>query len=375
MAAKKRSVTMTDVAAHAGVSVKTVSNVINDWPYVTDETRRRVVESIEATGYRPNHMARSLVTGRTLSIGVMIPDISNPFFGASIRGCEDVLFEAGYSLFLCNTNENEERERYYLEQLLSRGVDALILWGTRIRCEDLEGIVGTEIALVTVELGEQPTGPNHTCINVDNLHGGRIATDHLIAVGRQRIAHLSGLPSRITSELRRRGYEQALQAARIPPEPELIVAAYPTIQGGFRAAMDVIEAQQPDAFFCYNDLMALGAVLAARHLGLSIPDDLALVGFDDIEMASLIDPPLTTVRIQQHQLGRLAGQAVLDSIRTPGSTSKVVLSPVELKVRGSSSPHHPSAQQCQLTLDSLISSFAEDTSDAGPNVAGGPATS
>ena len=159
MAAKKKSVTMTDVAAHAGVSVKTVSNVINDWPYVTDETRQRVVEAIEVVGYRPNQMASSLVTGKTLSIGVVIPDISNPFFGASIRGCEDVLFEAGYSLFLCNTNENEKRERYYLEQLLSRGVDALILWGTRICCEDLEGIVGSEIALVTVELGEQPTGP------------------------------------------------------------------------------------------------------------------------------------------------------------------------------------------------------------------------
>ena len=360
MAAKKKSVTMTDVAAHAGVSVKTVSNVINDWPYVTDETRQRVVEAIEVVGYRPNQMARSLVTGKTLSIGVVIPDISNPFFGASIRGCEDVLFEAGYSLFLCNTNENEKRERYYLEQLLSRGVDALILWGTRICCEDLEGIVGSEIALVTVELGEQPTGPNHICINVDNLNGGRIAASHLIEMGRRRIAHLSGLPTRITSELRRRGYEQALMAAGTAPEPELVVAASPTIQGGFRAAMDVIEKEHPDAIFCYNDLMALGAVLAARHIGLSIPDDLALVGFDDIEMASLIDPPLTTVRIHQYRLGRLTGQAVLECIQTQEPASKVVLSPVELQVRGSSGAVLPSEQQRQLTLDSLISSFSQD---------------
>ena len=146
----------------------------------------------------------------------------------------------------------------------------------------------------------------------------------------------------------------------MPLDADLVVAAYPTIQGGFRAAMDVIEAQRPDAIFCYNDLMALGAVLAARHLGLSVPDDLALVGFDDIEIASLIDPPLTTMRIHKQQLGRLAGQAVLDSIRSPGSTSKVVLSPVELLVRGSSGQNAPSAQQRQLTLDSLISSFLED---------------
>lgn len=363
MAAKKKSVTMSDVAGRAGVSIKTVSNVINDWPHVTDETRQKVNQAIEAIGYRPNQMARSLVTGKTKAIGVVIPDISNPFFGMAIRGCEEVLFEAGYSIFLCNTNEDVDRERYYLDQLLSRGVDALILWGTRLCCADLEEIVGTEPVLVTVELGEEPTGPNHVCINVDNLRGARIATEHLIEVGHQRIAHLAGPPGRITRELRMRGYEQALETAGISPSPRLIVSEHPSIQGGFRAAQHLIQTEKPDAIFCYNDLMALGAVLTARYLGLVIPDDLALVGFDDIEMASMIEPPLTTVRVPQYQLGRLTGQIVFECLQNGEPADRLVMSSVELRIRGSSGRHLFTDQQRHAMLDRLVSSFTEEEGD------------
>ena len=360
MAARKKGVTMSDVAAQAGVSIKTVSNVVNDWPYVTDDTRKRVMQAIMSVGYRPNQMARSLVTGKTKAIGVVVPDISNPFFGVAIRGCEDVLFAAGYSLFLCNSNEDVDRERYYLDHLLSRGVDALILWGTRICCAELEEIVGTEAALVTVDLGEQPTGPNHICINVDNVRGAQIATGHLIHLGHRRIAHLAGPPGRITAGLRKQGYEQALVAAGIAPSPRLVASERPSIQGGFRAAQALIQTEKPEAIFCYNDLMALGVVLAARHLGLVIPDDLALVGFDDIEMASMIDPPLTTVRIPQHKLGRLTGQIVLERLQDAASAQKAILCPVELQVRGSSGKGLFTDQQRRATLDGLISSFSDE---------------
>lgn len=363
MAARKKNVTMSDVAARAGVSIKTVSNVINDWPYVTDETRLKVMQAIEAVGYRPNRMARSLVTGETRAIGVVIPDISNPFFGMAIRGCEDVLFEAGYSIFLCNTNEDVDRERYYLDELLSRGVDALILWGTRIGCADLEEIVGSERVLVTVELGEVPTGPNHVCINVENLRGARIATDHLIEVGHQRIAHLAGPEGRITRDLRLTGYKEALEMAGIHPSPRLIVSEHPSIGGGFRAARHLIETEKPDAVFCYNDLMALGAVLAARHLGLAVPDDLALVGFDDIEMASMIDPPLTTVHIPQYRLGSLTGQVVFDCLQNGEPSNRLVTSPVELRIRGSSGRHLFADEQRIAMLDCLVSSFTEEEGD------------
>ena len=364
---RKKGVTMSAVAAQAGVSIKTVSNVVNDWPYVTDETRQRVLRAIESVGYRPNQMARSLVTGKTKAIGVVVPDISNPFFGAAIRGCEDVLFGPGYSMFLCNTNEDVDRERYYLDQLLSRGVDALILWGTRLCCRDLEALVGTEAALVTVELGEEPTGPNHICINVDNLRGARLATEHLIASGHRRIAHLAGPPGRVTTGLRRQGYEQALQSAGLPaPARWVVQPEQPSIRGGFHAALPLLQAEKPEAIFCFNDLLAFGAVLAARHLGLAVPDDLALVGFDDIDMASMIDPPLTTVRIPQYRLGKLVGEVVLDRLHRGESARKLILYPVELQIRGSSGKGLFTDGQRRATLEGLISSLFDDAAESPP---------
>jgi len=357
--AKRRSVTMSDVAAHAGVSIKTVSNVINNWPYVTEETRQKVLAAIEAIGYRPNHTARSLVTGKTKAIGVLVPDVSNPFFGTAIRACEEALVDDGYSLFLCNTNEDAERERYYLEQLLSRGVDGLILWGSRLSPSELEEIIDASRALVTVELGEEPTRPNHTCINVDNRGGSRMATEHLLSEGHRRIGHLAGPLDRVTSRQRKQGYEEALVAAGLEPLPQMTVAAQPSVQGGFCAAERLIGTQKLDAIFCYNDLMALGALLAARHLGLRVPYDLALVGFDDIDVASIIEPPLTTVRIPQAKLGRLTGKVVLEQLRGSGGPERVILCPVELRVRGSSRNFF-SEEQEKATLDALISSFSDE---------------
>ena len=358
MPAKRRSVTMSDVAAHAGVSIKTVSNVINNWPYVTEETRQKVVAAIEAVGYRPNHTARSLVTGKTKAVGVLVPDVSNPFFGTAIRACEEALVEDGYSLFLCNTNEDAERERYYLEQLLSRGVDGLILWGARLSCDELEGIVGADTALITVELGEEPRRSNHTCINVDNKGGACMATEHLLREGHRRIGHLAGPLDRITSRQRKQGYEQALVTAGLEPLPEMTVAGHPSVQGGFRAAERLMRTQKPDAIFCYNDLMALGALLAARYLGLRIPHDLALVGFDDIDVSSIVEPPLTTVRIPQAKLGRLTGKVVLERLRGSEGSERVILCPVELRVRGSSGNSFGEEQK-KATLDALISSFSD----------------
>ncbi len=360
MSPRKRSVTMTDVAAYAGVSMKTVSNVINGWPYVTDETRQKVLDAISAVGYRPNRMARSLVTGETRTIGVVVPDVSNLFFGAVIRGCEDRLYEHGYSIFLCNTSEDVERERYYLDQLLSRGVDGLILWGTRICCSELEEIVGHTLPLITVELGEEPTGSNHTCINVDDQGGAFAATTHLLAEGYRRIAHLAGPMDRVTSERRLLGYTQALAAAGVTPPGDWIISDRPSVQGGFHAAQRLIEEAQPDAIFCYNDLMALGVLLAARHLGLQVPEDLAVAGFDDIETASMVEPPLTTVRIPQYKLGRLTGEVLLARLQGDEPVEKSILVPVDLQIRGSSSRRLLTEEQRQTTLERLVASFSAE---------------
>lgn len=358
-----KSATLKDVAAHAGVSIKTVSNVVNDWPYVSDETRQKVLDAIQEVGYRPNHMARSLVTGKTRTVGVLIPDIANPFFGTAIRGCEDVLFDGEYSLFLCNTNEVLEREQYYLDLLLSRGVDALIIWGTRIACHELEQIIGLSIPFVTVELDSDPCNANHISINVDNINGAFQAVGHLAQLGYQHIAHLGGPRRRLTANRRMEGYRQALDYHGLPFRPELVSVSPPTIQAGFRAALECLRNYRPDAIFCYNDLMALGAMIAARELGLEIPKDLAVVGFDDIVIAALTEPPLTTMRIQQYNLGRLTGRLVLDSLEKKTPPSQTILFPVELQVRESSDPALKSPEGRKSALANILNTLTNDTVD------------
>ncbi len=349
---KKRIATMSDVAAHAGVSIKTVSNVINDWPYVTDETRQKVQQAIETVGYRPNHLARSLVTGKTHSIGVVVPDLSNPFFSTALRGCEDLLF-GDYNLFVCNTNEDLAREQQSIADLLSRSVDGLILWGTRIGGEQLANLVGDAIPLVTVELSDEPISPNHININVDNLTGARLATEHLIASGHKRIAHVAGPMDRITSRLRQQGYQQALTQAGLPCPECLVTSTRPSLGEAARTVLTLLEEQKPDAIFCFNDLMAIGTLLAARRLNLRVPDDLGVVGFDDIPMASLVNPLLTTVRIAQYQLGRLCGELMGARLRGE-ATDRQILFPVELVVRESCSAHAMTHAERIALLDSLI---------------------
>lgn len=367
MTNRKRSATLKDVAAHAGVSIKTVSNVVNDWPYVTDETRQKVWEAIQVTGYRPNQAARSLVTGRTRSIGVIIPDISNPFFGLAVRGCEDVLFAADYSLFLCNTNEDVEREKSYLELMLRRGVDAIILWGSRLRCEELEQINATSLPLITVEHSEAPTQAGHTCINVANVDGGRLATGHLAEQGYRRIAHLGGPHGRITAMRRLQGYRQALDAHGLPYDPELVRFLPPSTRSGYKAALEILQGDKPDAFFCYNDLIAVGALLATRELGLDVPGQVGIVGFDDILMASLTEPPLTTVRIPQYSLGKLTGQVVLESLENRRDEPQTIDFPVELLVRASSGRDLFDGQARQEMLSRLVSAISTDPDPIGDN--------
>jgi LacI family transcriptional regulator len=346
---------MKDVAAVAGVSIKTVSNVVNDWPYVSAETRRKVQEAIEQVGYRPNRAARSLVTGKTDTIGVIIPDISNPFFGAAMRGCEDVLYEGGYNLFLCNTNEQVERERHNLDLLVGRDVDGLILWGTRLCCEELRGLISPELPLVTVELEEQPLRTRHVCINIENSKGALSATKHLIEQGYQRIGHIAGPRDRMTARQRVQGYQKALQSAGIEPLPELTREAFPSISGGYSAALELLRDEQPEAVFCYNDLMALGVYVAARELDKGIPKDLAVVGFDGIVMSPIIDPPLSTVRIEQYELGQMAGEVVLDILQGNQDDPVVIPFPVKLDVRRSSGATFLRAEDERSMWRSIIS--------------------
>jgi len=363
MPEKNRPVTIKEVARIAGVSIKTVSNVVNDWPYVSEETRQKVLDVIREVGYRPNYSARSLVTGKTKTIGVIIPDISNPFFGMAIRGCEDLLFQKEYSLVLCNTNEDINRERFNLELLMSRGVDALIVWGARNECTKIEEYTGDQIPLVTVDLPGCPLSGNHTGVTVNSQEGAFEAVRHLIDLGCRRIGHLEGPDIRMTAQRRVNGYRQALESAGIPYDPNLLVSDAPSIRGGFRAAMEILTSRKPDAIFCYNDLMAVGALVAAREKKINVPQDLMVCGFDDITMASMTEPPLTTIRINQYKLGHLTGRLVLDRLEKKIEGPQAISFPVALQVRGSTNRNSFGNEERISILENLISSLTADDPD------------
>jgi DNA-binding LacI/PurR family transcriptional regulator len=353
----KKSVTIRDVAALAGVSLRTVTNVINKWPYVTDETRQKVQRSIDTLGYRPSRLASSLVTGRTNTIGVMIPDITNPFFGQVVRGCEDVLYAAGYSIFLCNTSEDEKKQASYLEILVDRGVDGLLIFGARSAeaVRSASAVVRDEIPVIAEDSPAQ--NQNTTIIDIDNIGGAQVAVEHLIAHGHTRIAHLGGPTQRLAADHRLQGYRQALEHAGIPYDDALVLRCSPSIRGGLQSAMTLIQQHKPSALFCYNDLMAVGAMVACRQLDLKIPHDIAVVGFDDIAIASLIEPALTTVRVRQYEMGRLASELLLERLAGKEPPPGPVKFPVELVVRNSCGARRLSRKQQNEMLELLTTDF------------------
>lgn len=363
---QKKKVTLRDVAEYAGVSPKTVSNVVNHWPYITDETRQKVQKAIDELGYRPDSLATSLRTGRTKTIGVVIPDITNPFFGQVVRGCEDVLYAAGYNIFLCNTSEDQRKEQGYLAMLVDRGVDGLLLFGARSDAKTLSAIVHDTIPIVAEDCPVPHA--NTTVIDIENVVGARLATEHLIAEGHTRIGHLGGPLQRTAAEKRMQGYQQALEHAGIAYDRSLIYQCTPSLRGGFRSALRMLQEQKPTALFCYNDLIAVGALIAARQLGFRVPTNLAIVGFDDIALASLVEPALTTIRVRQYLMGRTASELLLERLSGAESPADSFSIPVELVIRSSSHAldHDPSQETAWLEylLSSDLAELSSDQSDS-----------
>jgi len=353
--ARKR-VTLKDVAEHAGVSLKTASNVKNDWPHVSAETRQKVKQAMADLGYRPSHLAKSLVTGRSETVGVIIPDIANPFFSAVFRGCEDELTARGYSAFLCNTDENPEKEQYYIDLLVNHGVDALLLWGSSLETKQLTQHIRDEVPVVSVDGLAQQGIAHGTVVNVDNEGGAQALTEHLIAAGHRQIAYISGASRRLPAQQRMNGYRKALSNAELPLNDSLIVRDQPTIGGGYTATIALLQQHTPDALFCYNDLMAVGAIAAARELDYDVPGDIAVVGFDDTMPASLVSPLLTTVRIPKYELGRFAVRALFERLDNGEPSAQTITMPVELRIRESCGTRTLSATERRELLRSLAHS-------------------
>jgi LacI family transcriptional regulator, galactose operon repressor len=302
-------VTIAQVAAHAGVSPTTVSHVLSGKRLVNAATRDRVEQAVHQLGYRPNIVARNLRTRRTQVIAVIVPDITNPFYGVVTRGLADAVDSHGYATYVCNTDAHFEREQKFLADVLDRGVDGVVLASVDVTQQHLAepARYGTPV----VCLGDGVEFPRVDRVIPDDEGGSRSATAHLAGRGASRIAMITGPPG--AGLARVSGYRRALEEAGLTFDPDLIREGGWTRPGG-RDAMRALMGlpQRPDAVFCANDLMAIGAMDVVHELGLTVPADVALVGFDDVEAATLVTPPLTTVDNPAYQAGRDAGRLLLE---------------------------------------------------------------
>jgi LacI family transcriptional regulator len=329
----RSSVTIADVAREASVSTQTVSRAINNKGEISPETRQRVLEVIERLGYRPNSIARGLATNRTLTLGVVVPDIANPFFPEVARGAEDLALDHGYNLFLCNTIEDPDREAAVLGLLEDKRVDGVMLCASRLPDERLLPLLRRHKAVVLVN---RPAPAEVAgIVRLDEAVGSRLAVRHLLAAGRRTLGLLAGPPAAYSSQARARGFDAALAEAGQPSDPRRARPCPPYMDGGYHAARDLLAAHpEIEGLVCYNDLVAIGALQACRELGRRVPDDIALVGWDDIVLAGLVSPSLTTLRIPKSALGACAVQMLLDRIHGREAQAEVVFTP-ELVVRAS----------------------------------------
>ncbi|HEC22840.1 MAG TPA: LacI family transcriptional regulator [Chloroflexi bacterium] len=306
--------TMRDVAERAGVSVTTVSHVINETRPVSDELRTRVLAAIEELGYQPNALARSLRRKKTHTIGMILPDSANPFFAEVARSIEAVSFEHGYSVILCNTDGDLEKELLYTDLLVEKRVDGILFVAAGMSAEHILALEEQHMPVVVIDRDIPDVAVDS--VLTDNAQGGLLATRHLIELNHRRIGCITG-PSDVTPSAERvSGYQQALQENGIPLDETLIVRGDFQYESGYRATRHLLAlSDPPTAIFACNDLMAIGAVCAARELGLSVPEDLSIVGFDDIRLASFVNPSLTTIAQPKHEMGVLATQMLLERMQ------------------------------------------------------------
>ena len=331
--------TLEEVAQLAGVSRSTVSRVINDHPGVRPETRERVWQAIRKSSYQPHAVARSLVTNRTQIIGMIIPEavttlFTDPFFPLLLRGATEACNAHRYQLLLSLFDDPAGQEEMYQSILRSGYLDGVILASASLDDPLIPNLLRDRIPFVSV--GRHPNGRVHY-VDVDNISGARMAVEHLIRLGHQRIAIITGRLDMAHGQDRLEGYRQALKAHRIPMEEELIVEGDYTENSGM-VAMQQLLSNSPSAVFIASDMMAIGALKALRQAGWQVPQDIALVGFDDIPIASAIEPALTTVRQPIERMGSMAVEVLLSVLERSSEEEALahrIILPPELVIRTS----------------------------------------
>jgi LacI family transcriptional regulator len=330
-------VTLADVARHVGVSARTVSRVVNDEGGCTAETRDRILDAIAELGYRPNLMARGLIRRRSDTIGLVTAEMLDPFFPEFADGVQAAAASIGRTIFLMSTDSDRVRQHRALTSLLGHGVDGVIVFPAGDSHDDLVRFAGDGLPIVV--LNDEIEAPGIAVVTAEIEHGATLAIDHLVHRGRTRVAMLIDPRARAPERPSRRefGYRSSIEKAGLPVDPDLLVGVDNSIAGG-RAGAEALLAleRRPDAMFAYNDVIAIGALQHFVTHGVAVPDDIAVVGFDDIAMCEAVTPRLTSVRIDRELLGRTAVEALQFLANANGAAVEPRRLSVELIVRESS---------------------------------------
>lgn len=334
-----KRVTINDVAEHANVSKATVSHVINNTRFVSEETRNRVMQVIAELGYQPSMVARSLTTNRTGMIGIIVSDIANNFFGDVLKGIEDIFRPYNMSLIFCNTDEILEREDQYIDLLLRQRVDGIIAAATSQKWDVLQKAASLQTPLVVVDRAYE--GLVSPYVGVNNWKGTCMGVQHFIQSGYRSIGILAGFQRLSTMRERLAGFRHALEVHQITLPDKWCISSPLSIEAGKEAALKLLsEPDRPKAIFINNNLLSLGTLLAVNELGLRCPEDVALIGFDDPPWAAVSNPPLTVIRQPSRQIGQVAAQMLLNLINEQPPAETHIQLDCELVLRQSCCPAH-----------------------------------
>jgi LacI family transcriptional regulator len=331
-----------DVARRADVSPATVSRVLSGSPHpVRPETRARVLKAAEELDFRPNMLARGLVTARTYTVGAIVHDIADPYFGEIVRGIEDRSHLHDYRVFVCSSDRDPSRELAYVRALLAYRVDGILFAGGGIEDDDYLAELNKLLAAFEEQGGAvvmlSPHGHRAPGIVADNRGGAAAMTRHLLSLGHRRIAHVAGPAHIRTSIVRLAGYRAALEAAGVEFDPELVVSGYFKAEGAARAVGRLLDRRSDwTAVFAASDVMAFGVLHELSRRGIRVPEDVSVAGFDDLQMSAYVQTPLTTVRVAMYEMGS-EGMSMLLQQRA-GDRPRTRRSPTNVIVRASTAP-------------------------------------
>ncbi|MFC1960786.1 LacI family DNA-binding transcriptional regulator [Chloroflexota bacterium] len=331
-------VTIKDIAKHAGVSTATVSYVINETKYVSPQLTDRVQAAIDQLGYHPNRVARSLRVQNTITIGLVIPDIQNTFFTSLVRAVEDVAYAREYNVILCNSDETINKEALYIDLMLAEQVAGVIISSAHETDNSIHKLIAARIPVVSVD--RRISNLDVDTVVINNVNAAFELVSHLIDDGHHRIGAVVAPPIVTTGRERYQGYIQALEAHQFPLLPELVHTGLPKEHFGYQAAQALLDLPDPPtALFLGNAYIALGALKAIQQQGLCIPDEIAVVTFDEMEWTSLVQPGLTVVSQPTYELGKVAAELLFERIAKNDLPTREIILEHTLLIRQSCARH------------------------------------